>query len=37
MEKIKELLPFMFYIMGSVCFLIGSVLSIVQRLVDKGG
>jgi len=28
----KELLPFIFYIAGSICFLLGSIISIVQKL-----
>lgn len=29
---IRELLPYLFYIAGSVCFLIGSVITVVEKL-----
>ncbi len=33
--QLNDLLPYIFYILGSLCFTIGSVLSILQRI--KGG
>lgn len=31
-ETIKDLLPYIFYIFGSIFFLIGSILSIMMKL-----
>lgn len=32
----NELLPYIFYIAGSVCFTIGSVLAILQKIKGSG-
>jgi hypothetical protein len=31
----KELLPYIFYIAGSICFLLGSIITILQKLEAK--
>jgi hypothetical protein len=35
-NNVRDLLPYIFYVAGSVCFVIGSVLSMLQRIKGPG-
>jgi hypothetical protein len=34
--NLRDLLPYIFYVAGSVCFVIGSVLSVLQKIKGAG-